>query len=87
MPGAVRNIILQEASRLYESLPSSRGALILHQQRDFEFPDVIFEPGDVNFQQNFLIFEFSFFAKFEFVDQPQSFSLCAPTDFNTCSGR
>ena len=41
MPGAVRNITLQEASRLYESLRVSREALILHQQSDFEFSDVI----------------------------------------------
>ena len=41
MPRAVRNITLQEAGRLYESLPSTRGASILHQQSDFEFSDVI----------------------------------------------
>ena len=41
MPGAVRSITLQEASRLYETLPLSRGALILHQQSVFEFSDVI----------------------------------------------
>ena len=36
-----KNINLQEASRLFESLQASRAALILHQQSDFEFSNVI----------------------------------------------
>ena len=58
MPGAMKNITLQEASRLYESLPSPRGASILHQQSDFEFSDVSLARRR-QFSSNFMIFKFS----------------------------
>jgi len=64
MPRTVKNITLQEASRLYESLRPSRGATILHQQIDFAFLDVIFGQETLVFNEILCFSNFIFFQYF-----------------------